>query len=198
MKWCAVSILLLFWSRASYVWYSALMIELIIGPNIDLASLQIKRKIWCSIDPRCAIRSFCFSFISDCCLVRSYAAVILVPTRELAFQTSQVCKELGKHLKIQVMVTTGGTSLKDDIIRLYQPGPALSSCYLNGDSSEQWISAWTMNSEDQMATKQWGLCKFQHHHKVLRSPATNPQWRSPVGKPPRAATRHRKLGFRWE
>ncbi|XP_070038586.1 DEAD-box ATP-dependent RNA helicase 8-like isoform X2 [Nicotiana tomentosiformis] len=48
-------------------------------------------------------------------------AVILVPTRELAFQTSQVCKELGKHLKIQVMVTTGGTSLKDDIMRLYQP-----------------------------------------------------------------------------
>ncbi|RWW83533.1 hypothetical protein BHE74_00007957 [Ensete ventricosum] len=47
--------------------------------------------------------------------------VILVPTRELALQTSQVCKELGKHLKIQVMVTTGGTSLKDDIMRLYQP-----------------------------------------------------------------------------
>ncbi|KAG4931062.1 hypothetical protein JHK86_048023 [Glycine max] len=35
--------------------------------------------------------------------------------------TSQVCKELGKHLKIQVMVTTGGTSLKDDIMFLYQP-----------------------------------------------------------------------------
>ncbi|OIW01124.1 hypothetical protein TanjilG_25232 [Lupinus angustifolius] len=47
--------------------------------------------------------------------------VILVPTRELALQTSQVCKELGKHLNIQVMVTTGGTSLKDDIMRLYQP-----------------------------------------------------------------------------
>ncbi|KAI0493599.1 hypothetical protein KFK09_023718 [Dendrobium nobile] len=47
--------------------------------------------------------------------------VILVPTRELALQTSQVCKELGKHLKVQVMVTTGGTSLKDDIMRLYQP-----------------------------------------------------------------------------
>ncbi|WVZ74444.1 hypothetical protein U9M48_022623 [Paspalum notatum var. saurae] len=47
--------------------------------------------------------------------------VILVPTRELALQTSQVCKELGKHLKIQVMATTGGTSLKDDIVRLYQP-----------------------------------------------------------------------------
>lgn len=50
-----------------------------------------------------------------------FAAVILVPTRELALQTSQVCKELGKHLKIEVMATTGGTSLKDDIMRLYQP-----------------------------------------------------------------------------
>lgn len=49
------------------------------------------------------------------------AVVILVPTRELALQTSQVCKELGKHLNIEVMVTTGGTSLKDDIMRLYQP-----------------------------------------------------------------------------
>ncbi|XP_077238811.1 DEAD-box ATP-dependent RNA helicase 8-like isoform X2 [Tasmannia lanceolata] len=47
--------------------------------------------------------------------------IILVATCELALQTSQVCKELGKHLKIQVMVTTGGTSLKDDIMRLYQP-----------------------------------------------------------------------------
>ncbi|KAL3829646.1 hypothetical protein ACJIZ3_018448 [Penstemon smallii] len=53
--------------------------------------------------------------------VCTVSVVILVPTRELALQTSQVCKELGKHLKIQVMVTTGGTSLKDDIMRLYQP-----------------------------------------------------------------------------
>ncbi|CAO3694958.1 unnamed protein product [Rhizopus stolonifer] len=45
-------------------------------------------------------------------------ALILVPTRELALQTSQVCKTLGKHLDIQVMVTTGGTTLKDDIMRL--------------------------------------------------------------------------------
>ncbi|XP_056865009.1 DEAD-box ATP-dependent RNA helicase 6 [Raphanus sativus] len=48
-------------------------------------------------------------------------AVILVPTRELALQTSQVCKELSKYLNIEVMVTTGGTSLRDDIMRLYQP-----------------------------------------------------------------------------
>lgn len=45
-------------------------------------------------------------------------ALILVPTRELALQTSQVCKTLGKHLGINVMVTTGGTDLKDDIIRM--------------------------------------------------------------------------------
>ena len=45
-------------------------------------------------------------------------ALILVPTRELALQTSQVCKTLGKHLGINVMVTTGGIGLKDDIMRL--------------------------------------------------------------------------------
>eukprot|EP01134_Creolimax_fragrantissima_P000123 CFRG0123T1 len=45
-------------------------------------------------------------------------ALVLVPTRELALQTAQLCKELGKHLNIQVMVTTGGTNLKDDIMRL--------------------------------------------------------------------------------
>ncbi|GLC42309.1 hypothetical protein PLESTB_000661100 [Pleodorina starrii] len=47
-------------------------------------------------------------------------ALLLVPTRELALQTAQVCKELAKYLSVEVMVTTGGTSLKDDIMRLYQ------------------------------------------------------------------------------
>eukprot|EP00960_Hanusia_phi_P027128 746656-Hanusia_phi.AAC.4 len=51
--------------------------------------------------------------------VEAIQALLLVPTRELALQTAQVCKELGKHLGIEVMVTTGGTSLKDDIMRLY-------------------------------------------------------------------------------
>ncbi|PRT56008.1 ATP-dependent RNA helicase DHH1 [Wickerhamiella sorbophila] len=45
-------------------------------------------------------------------------ALILTPTRELALQTSQVCRTLAKHLGINIMVTTGGTSLRDDIIRL--------------------------------------------------------------------------------
>ena len=39
-------------------------------------------------------------------------ATILVPTRELALQTSQVCRDLGKHLGLEVMVSTGGSSLK--------------------------------------------------------------------------------------
>ena len=51
-----------------------------------------------------------------------FPALILVPTRELALQTSQVCKELGKHLKgLEVMVTTGGTNLREDIVRLDKP-----------------------------------------------------------------------------
>mmetsp|Transcript_38328 Transcript_38328/g.42398 ORF Transcript_38328/g.42398 Transcript_38328/m.42398 type:complete len:355 (-) Transcript_38328:513-1577(-) len=45
--------------------------------------------------------------------------LILIPTRELALQTSAIVKEMGKHMGIHCMVTTGGTSLKDDIMRLY-------------------------------------------------------------------------------
>lgn len=50
--------------------------------------------------------------------VSKIQCLILVPTRELAMQTSQVCKTLGKHLGVNVMVTTGGTGLRDDIVRL--------------------------------------------------------------------------------
>ena len=46
--------------------------------------------------------------------------MIIVPTRELALQTSQIAIEIGKHLGVKVMVTTGGTSLKDDIMRIYE------------------------------------------------------------------------------
>lgn len=49
-------------------------------------------------------------------------ALIIVPTRELALQTSQICIELSKHLEgCRCMVTTGGTNLKDDILRLTEP-----------------------------------------------------------------------------
>jgi len=63
-------------------------------------------------------------------------ALILVPTRELALQTSAVIKKLSKHLPINTIVTTGGTILKDDIIRLKRvvhiivatPGRILDLC----------------------------------------------------------------------
>ena len=44
-----------------------------------------------------------------------------MPTRELALQTSQICKQMSKYLGAQVMVTTGGTPLRDDIMRLEEP-----------------------------------------------------------------------------
>lgn len=46
---------------------------------------------------------------------------MLVPTRELALQTSSIVKEISKHMTVQTMVTTGGTNLRDDIMRLYSP-----------------------------------------------------------------------------
>jgi ATP-dependent RNA helicase DDX6/DHH1 len=49
-------------------------------------------------------------------------ALILVPTRELALQTAAVLKTLATHMPgIAVMSTTGGTALKDDIVRLQSP-----------------------------------------------------------------------------
>ena len=48
-------------------------------------------------------------------------SLILVPTRELALQISSTIRELGKYLNVQCMISTGGTNLKDDIYRLYNP-----------------------------------------------------------------------------
>jgi len=60
-------------------------------------------------------------------MVLYFAALVIVPTRELALQTSQICIELAKHMDIKVMVTTGGTNLRDDIMRIYQKGNWVSS-----------------------------------------------------------------------
>jgi len=53
--------------------------------------------------------------------INEIQVLMLVPTRELALQTSAIVKELSKHLELEVMVTTGGTNLKEDIMRLYSP-----------------------------------------------------------------------------
>ena len=55
-------------------------------------------------------------------IILSSSALVIVPTRELALQTSQTCIELSKHMTAKVMVTTGGTSLRDDIMRLDETG----------------------------------------------------------------------------
>lgn len=47
-------------------------------------------------------------------------ALVIVPTRELALQTSAICTELSRHIGLQIMVTLGGTNVKDDILRLYK------------------------------------------------------------------------------
>ncbi len=52
---------------------------------------------------------------------RRIQGLVLVPTRELALQTSSVLKQLGKHLGVQVVSLTGGGPLRDDILRLQAP-----------------------------------------------------------------------------
>jgi len=47
-------------------------------------------------------------------------ALILVPSRELALQTSRTCYLLGEFLGARVMVSTGGTELTEDILRMKQ------------------------------------------------------------------------------
>ena len=48
-------------------------------------------------------------------------AVILIPTRELALQVSSFIKELGKFINVECMISTGGTSFKEDVLRLDNP-----------------------------------------------------------------------------
>lgn len=60
------------------------------------------------------VLSFCFP-----------AAIVMVPTRELALQVSQISIQISKHLGgVKVMATTGGTNLRDDIMRLDETGNA--------------------------------------------------------------------------
>ena len=49
--------------------------------------------------------------------------MVMVPTRELALQVSQISIQVSKHLGgVKVMATTGGTNLRDDIMRLDEIG----------------------------------------------------------------------------
>jgi len=64
--------------------------------------------------------AFIIPCLEKCDTTQNHIQVlILVPTRELALQTSSIVKEISKHMAVECMVSTGGTSLKDDIMRLY-------------------------------------------------------------------------------
>jgi len=47
--------------------------------------------------------------------------LIITPTRELALQTSAVLRQLARHMPINIIASTGGMILKEDILRLQNP-----------------------------------------------------------------------------
>ncbi|KAJ3882789.1 P-loop containing nucleoside triphosphate hydrolase protein [Lentinula edodes] len=68
------------------------------------------------------IAAFIIPLLSKINVSKPYIqGIVLVPTRELALQIASVTKMLSRHMGVEVMVTTGGTTLKDDLLRLQQP-----------------------------------------------------------------------------
>ncbi|XP_039248337.1 putative ATP-dependent RNA helicase DDX6 [Styela clava] len=64
--------------------------------------------------------AYLIPLLEKCDMSKDYVqAMVLVPTRELALQTSQIAIEMSRHMgNLNVMATTGGTNLRDDILRL--------------------------------------------------------------------------------
>jgi ATP-dependent RNA helicase DDX6/DHH1 len=50
--------------------------------------------------------------------VKKIQALIVVPTRELALQPAATIKQLAAHMDIGVVVATGGTEVREDVLRL--------------------------------------------------------------------------------
>ena len=86
-------------------------------------------------------------------------ALILVPTRELALQTAAICKELGKHLNVQVMTSTGGTRVQDEIMRLYETGEK------RGNSGGEGGRGWRRGTRKKGAQRgRSPVCRAHGHH----------------------------------
>lgn len=51
----------------------------------------------------------------------SVQVLIIVPTRELAIQTAATMKKFANYLSLEIMGALGGTSIKEDILRLENP-----------------------------------------------------------------------------
>jgi len=115
-------------------------------------------------------------------------ALILVPTRELALQTSAVIKELAKYLKIQCMVSTGGTNLREDILRLERvvhivvatPGRILDLAN-KGIARLQRCRFFVLDEADKLISQDFQpiiqqiMRKLPKEHQVLLFSATFPQ-----------------------
>lgn len=72
-------------------------------------------------------------------------AIVLVPTRELALQVSQITIQLSQYLGgVKVMATTGGTSLRDDIMRLDEIGTFFLYIYIYIDCFFIMIFFWPL------------------------------------------------------
>jgi ATP-dependent RNA helicase DDX6/DHH1 len=107
--------------------------------------------------------SFAIPVLHQCSTdIQSTQAVVVVPTRELALQTSSVLKKLGKHMGLTVVVTTGGTPLKDDIIRLMKtvhiivctPGRILDLCN-KGVADLSHVSMFVMDEADKLLSPEF-------------------------------------------
>ena len=51
----------------------------------------------------------------------SIQVLVIVPTRELAIQTAATMKKFSHYLSLEIMGALGGTSIKEDILRLENP-----------------------------------------------------------------------------
>jgi len=61
----------------------------------------------------------CLQMIDEAC--RQIQVVIISPTRELALQTSALLRRLARYMCINIIASTGGMVLKEDILRLQNP-----------------------------------------------------------------------------
>jgi len=61
----------------------------------------------------------CLQIVDESC--NQTQIVIISPTRELALQTSAVLRQLARYMSINIIASTGGMILKEDILRLQNP-----------------------------------------------------------------------------
>jgi len=95
--------------------------------------------------------------------------IIVSPTRELAYQTINVCKELAKFIKVNIVACIGGTSTKENqrnlsegtIVAIGTPGRILDMMY-RGYLSKDTIKTLILDEADELLRK-----NFQDQLKII-------------------------------